>query len=127
MSDYAAVVNVKTGRHKVFAGAARHLKNRAYSKPYWATTSEVDGNCWVSMAGSDLVLVIDYATRKVIDEIAVGFHPQRVRDGLVSRRVQRAWRAGGASSMPDLSPLPVSATLLSAAQAWMADAIAAIS
>jgi len=127
MSDYAAVVNVRTGRHKVFSGAARHLKNRTYSKPYWATTSKVDGNCWVSMAGSDLVLVIDYAKRKVIDEVPVGLHPQRVRDGLVSRRVQRAWAAGAASGMPDLSPVPIGASLLSAAQAWMAAQIAAIS
>lgn len=126
MSDYAAVVNRKTGRYKVFSGAARHLRNRTYSKPYWATTSTVDGNCWVSMAGSDLVLVIDYAKRKVIAEIPVGVHPQRVRDGLVSRRVQRAWAAGGASGLPDLSPVPVGGSLLAAAQTWLAAQIAAI-
>jgi YVTN family beta-propeller protein len=127
MSDYAAVVNAKTGRYRVFRGAAKYLPNREYSKPYWATTSKVDGNCWVSMAGSDLVLVIDYGTRKVIDEIAVGVHPQRVRDGLVSRRVQRSWAAGGASGMPDLSPVPIGSALMNAAQAWMAAQIAAIS
>ena len=62
------------------------------------------------MAGSDLVLVIDYGKRKVIDEIAVGEHPQRVRDGLVSRLgadvlgrrrcVQRAGPVTGARSRP---------------------------
>ena len=109
MSDYAAIVNRKTGRAKLFTGPAKFLKGRTYSKPYWATTSQVDGNCWVSMAGSDLVLVIDYGKRKVIDEIAVGEHPQRVRDGLVSRRVLTAWAAGGASSEPDLSPVPIAA------------------
>ena len=127
MSDYAAVVNRKTGRARVFDGAARFLANREYSKPYWATTSTVDGNCWVSMAGSDLVLVIDYGKRKVIDEIAVGEHPQRVRDGLVSRRVLRAWAAGGASGVPDLSPVRITAAQRAAAKAWMAAQIAAIS
>jgi YVTN family beta-propeller protein len=127
MSDYAAVVNRRTGRYKVFDGAARFLSNREYSKPYWATTSKADGNCWVSMAGSDLVLVIDYAKRKVIDEIAVGVHPQRVRDGLVSRRVLRAWAAGGAAGVPDLSPVPVASGQLAAAEAWMAAQVAAIS
>ena len=107
MSDYAAIVSRKSGRYKVFDGAAKFLENREYSKPYWATTSQVDGNCWVSMAGSDLVLVIDYGKRRVIDEIAVGEHPQRVRDGLVSRLALKSWAAGGASSVPNLSPVPI--------------------
>jgi YVTN family beta-propeller protein len=127
MSDYAAVVSRKSGRAKVFSGDAKFLEGREYSKPYWATTSHVDGNCWVSMAGSDLVMVIDYKTKKVIDEIAVGVHPQRVRDGLVSRRVQRSWAAGGASGVPDLSPVPIGSALQAAAEAWMAAQIAAIS
>jgi YVTN family beta-propeller protein len=127
MSDYAAIVNRKTGNYKLFDGAAKFLANREYAKPYWATTSKVDGNCWVSMAGSDLVLVIDYGKRKVIDEIAVGEHPQRVRDGLVSRRVQRSWAAGGAAGLPDLSPVPIGAALVAAAEAWMDAQIAAIS
>ena len=108
MSDYAAIVNRKTGRSTIFDGKAKFLPNRTYSKPYWATTSKVDGNCWVSMAGSDLVMVIDYRKRRVIGEIAVGEHPQRVRDGVVGRPVLRAWKAGGASGLPDLSPVPIS-------------------
>jgi YVTN family beta-propeller protein len=127
MSDYAAIVKPRTGRYKVFAGKARFVKGRKYSKPYWATTSEADGHCWVSMAGSDLVLVIDYAKRKVIAEVPVGEHPQRVRDGLVSRRVLRAWAGGSASGMPDLSPVPITAAQRAAAKAWMAAQIAAIS
>ena len=127
MSDYAAVVSPRTGRFRVFDGAARFLPGRTYSKPYWATTSRVDGHCWVSMAGSDLVLVIDYATRKVIAEVAVGEHPQRVRDGLVSRRALRSWAGGGASGVPDLSPVPIAPALQAAADAWMAAQIAAIS
>ena len=127
MSDYAAIVSRKTGRAKVFTGKAKYLKGREYAKPYWATTSKVDGNCWVSMAGSDLVMVIDYKKKKVIGEVAVGKHPQRVRDGLVSRRVRRAWARGGASSVPDLSPVPITAAQNAAATAWMAAQIAAIS
>jgi YVTN family beta-propeller protein len=127
MSDYAAIVNRKSGRYKIFTGKAKFLKGREYAKPYWATTSKVDGNCWVSMAGSDLVLVIDYRTRKVIAEVPVGYHPQRVRDGLVSRPVQRAWARGGASSVPDLSPVRITAAQRAAAKAWMAAQIAAIS
>jgi hypothetical protein len=127
MSDYAAVVNRRTGRYKVFDGEAKFVANRQYSKPYWATTSKVDGNCWVSMAGSDLVLVIDYGKRKMVDEIPVGVHPQRVRDGLVSRRVLRSWAAGGASGAPDLSPVRITAAQRAAANAWMAAQVAAIS
>jgi YVTN family beta-propeller protein len=127
MSDYAALVNRKTRRTTVFDGAAKFLPGRTYSKPYWVTTSAVDGHCWVSMAGSDLVLVIDYKKRKVIDEIAVGVHPQRVRDGLVSRRALKSWAAGGASGLPDLSPVPIPAALQAAADGWMAAQIAAIS
>ncbi len=128
MSDYAAVVNPRTGRHRVFDGAARFVEGREYAKPYWATTSAVDGNCWVSMAGSDLVLVISYQKRgRVITEVPVGEHPQRVRDGLVSRAVLRAWARGAASGMPDLSPVPIPAAQRAAATAWMAAQIAAIS
>ena len=127
MSDYAAIVSRQSGRAKVFTGKAKYLKGREYAKPYWATTSKVDGNCWVSMAGSDLVMVIDYKKKKVVAEVAVGKHPQRVRDGLVSRQVLRAWARGGAAGMPDLSPVPVTAAQNAAATAWMAAQIAAIS
>ena len=56
----------------------------------------------------------------------VGRHPQRVRDGVVDRRVLKAWAAGGASSQPDLSALPVNPAQLQAATAWLAAAIDAI-
>ncbi len=120
MSDYAAIVNRKNGKPTLFAGKAKFLKGRTYSKPYWATTSHVDGNCWVSMAGSDLVMVIDYAKRKVIAEVPVGLHPQRVRDGLVARKVLRSWRKGNASSQPDLTPIPITPKQQAAADAWVA-------
>jgi YVTN family beta-propeller protein len=126
MSDYAAIVSRRTGRYRILAGQARFLPGRSYSKPYWATTSRVDGNCWVSMSGSDLVTVISYRTKKVIAEVPVGRHPQRVRDGVVDGRVLKAWAAGGASSQPDLSALPATLAQLQAATDWLAAAIDAI-
>ncbi len=96
MSDYAAIVERDTFRYRLFQGAARHLDNRTYEKPYWATTSPHDGNCWVSMSGSDMVTVIDYATRRVIAEVPVGNHPQRVRAGAVAQSVLTAWGHGSA-------------------------------
>jgi YVTN family beta-propeller protein len=126
MSDYAAIVSRRTGTPKILDGAARFLPGRTYSKPYWATTSRTDHHCWVSMSGSDLVSVIDYRTGKVVAEVPVGRHPQRVRDGLVDGRVLRAWAGGAASLTPDLSPVPASPAQLQDAAAWMAAQIAAI-
>ena len=126
MSDYAAIVTRRTGRYRILSGQARFLPGRSYSKPYWATTSAADGNCWVSMSGSDLVTVISYRTKKVIAEVPVGRHPQRVRDGVVDGRVLKAWEAGSASSQPDLSALPATPAQLQAATDWLAAAIDAI-
>ena len=126
MSDYAAIVERRSFRHKVFKGNGRYLENRTYKKPYWATTSEHDGNCWVSMSGSDLVTVIDYDTKRVLAEVPVGDHPQRVRDGVVASSVLAAWRRGAASSKPDLSPVPISAEQRAAAEAYTRRRLAAI-
>ncbi|NYG58401.1 YVTN family beta-propeller protein [Nocardioides daedukensis] len=82
MSDYAALVSTDGKQRTYFEGG---------SKPYWATTSPFNNTCWVSMSGTDQVFVIDYATRKVIRKIPVGTHPQRVREGHLSVRVQQAW------------------------------------
>jgi YVTN family beta-propeller protein len=86
MSDYAAIVDRKSWSPKIFRGKARFLRGREYSKPYWAT--EGPGNtCWLSMSGSDLVTVIDFRTEKVLAEVPVGRHPQRVREGRIRERV----------------------------------------
>jgi hypothetical protein len=80
MSDYGAIVDRKTFSPTVFKGAARYIEDKRYSKPYWAV--EGPGNtCWMSMSGSDLVTIISFGKEKVIDEVPVGFHPQRVREG----------------------------------------------
>jgi YVTN family beta-propeller protein len=86
MSDYAAIVDRSSWSPTVFRGKARFLRGRAYSKPYWAT--EGPGNtCWMSMSGSDLVTVIDFRTEKVVAEVPVGRHPQRVREGRIRERI----------------------------------------
>jgi YVTN family beta-propeller protein len=45
----------------------------------------------VSVSGEDKVVVIDYATAKPVATVAVGGHPQRVREGVVARDVLRRW------------------------------------
>ena len=80
MSDYAAIVDRKKFSPTIIKGAARYIEGRRYSKPYWAV--EGPGNtCWMSMSGSDLVTVISFAKEKVVAEVPVGDHPQRVRPG----------------------------------------------
>jgi hypothetical protein len=82
MSDYAAIVDRATFTPKVFKGAARYIKGREYSKPYWAVEGPRN-TCWMSMSGSDLVTVISFHKEKVIGEVKVGDHPQRVRPGRI--------------------------------------------
>jgi YVTN family beta-propeller protein len=41
----------------------------------------------MSMSGSDLVTVISFKTEKVIGEVEVGDHPQRVRQGMVRESI----------------------------------------
>lgn len=90
MSDYAAIVDRKSFTPKVFKGKGRFLKKRTYSKPYWAT--EGPGNtCWMSMSGSDLVTVISFGKEKVVAEVKVGDHPQRVREGHVREAIIRSF------------------------------------
>ncbi|MDQ4142165.1 MAG: serine/threonine protein kinase [Actinomycetota bacterium] len=86
MSDYAAIVDRKTFTPTVFKGAARYIEDERYSKPYWAV--EGPGNtCWMSMSGSDLVTIISFAKEKVVAEVPVGYHPQRVRHGRILESV----------------------------------------
>jgi len=80
MSDYAAVVSRKSFRYKLI---------HAGEKPYWSTTSNDGKRCFVSWSGTDNVSVISYKKRKVIANIPVGDHPQRVRMGTV----RKSWLA----------------------------------
>jgi YVTN family beta-propeller protein len=90
MSDYGAIVDRATFTPKLLQGKARYLQGREYAKPYWAVTGP--GNtCWMSMSGSDLVTVISYKTEKVVGEVAVGDHPQRVRPGVIRESIVKAF------------------------------------
>ncbi|MEO6605972.1 MAG: serine/threonine protein kinase [Aeromicrobium sp.] len=83
MSDYAAIVSRKSFAHTIIPIGP---------KPYWATTGPGGNTCWMSTSGNDQVSVIDYTTKKVIKRIAVGDHPQRVREGRVAAKTVTAWK-----------------------------------
>jgi hypothetical protein len=77
MSDYVAIVDRRNpNSFKVI---------EAGKKPYWSTTSFDGHHCFVSWSGTDSVSAISYANRKEVARIQVGFHPQRVRNGVVRR------------------------------------------
>jgi YVTN family beta-propeller protein len=76
MSDYAAIVDRKTFKYKLFPGV---------DKPYWATNSADGKYCFVSASGEDSVVVLDYNTEKEVTRIPVGNHPQRMRMGVIRR------------------------------------------
>jgi DNA-binding beta-propeller fold protein YncE len=75
MSGYAAIVT-----RKPFA-----LKRRVPvgDVPYWSESSESGRYCFVSVAGDDKVAVISFRTGRLVDEIRVGNHPQRMRTGVI--------------------------------------------
>jgi YVTN family beta-propeller protein len=76
MDDYAAVVSRTTLAHRIVAD-----RGAESGKPYWATTSQDGRHCYVSWSGTDQMSVIDYATEQEVAVVAVGNHPQRIREG----------------------------------------------
>lgn len=79
MSDYATVVTnrgLRTG--PLLKGGL---------KPYWVTPSWDGRYCYISWSGSDTVSKISYRTRRVVQTVPVGDHPQRIRNGFV----RKAW------------------------------------
>src|SRR5665811_176691 len=82
MSDYAAIVDRKTFGYKILPVS---------DKPYWSTNGVNGTTCWMSVSGLDKVVVIDYAKAKIIKQIAVSDHPQRVREGMVGANVVKYW------------------------------------
>ncbi len=95
MSDYATVVDVRSGRRT-------KLIRKAGKKPYWVTPSSDGRFCLVSWSGSDKVSKISYRTGKVVRSRRVGDHPQRVRNGFI--RKAYAKRLG--VEKPEIPPLP---------------------
>ena len=86
MDDYAALVDRRTMRYKIFDTATT---GRSYGKPYW-TTEGLDDTCWVSLSESDAVAVLDFRTKKQLAYLRVGDHPQRIRHGVITAAVVRA-------------------------------------
>ncbi len=77
MSDYATVVRARS--------LERGRLLRGGEKPYWVTPSADGRYCYISWAGSDTVSRIGYRSGRIVDTVAVGDHPQRVRTGVVRR------------------------------------------
>ena len=90
MSDYAAIVSRATFAHTVIDVGP---------KPYWSTNSGDGRYCFVSVSGSDEVVVIDYASEKEIARIKVGDHPQRMRMGSIAGEAVAALPASTASGV----------------------------
>lgn len=87
MDDYAALVDSRTTRRWIFD---RATTGHDYLKPYW-TTEGPHGTCWISLSESDAVAVLDVRRRTEVAYLAVGDHPQRVRQGVVREEVVARW------------------------------------
>jgi hypothetical protein len=87
MDDYAALVDSRTTRRWIFD---RVTTGHDYLKPYW-TTEGPHGTCWISLSESDAVAVLDVRRRTEVAYLAVGDHPQRVRQGVVREEVVARW------------------------------------
>lgn len=81
MSDYATVVKARSLRQGPL------LKGGL--KPYWVTPSWDGRYCYISWSGSDRVSKISYRTGQIVQSTAVGYHPQRVRNGFVRKSLVR--------------------------------------
>lgn len=79
MSDYATVVKRSNlGRGPLLKGG---------EKPYWVTSSADGRFCYISWSGSNTVSKISYRTRRIVATTKVGYHPQRVRNGVIRESV----------------------------------------
>lgn len=94
MDDYATVVDRETMEHGPLVSSGE--------RSYWVTTDLTGENCFVSWAKSDKVSVLSYETGEEVAQFPVGFHPQRMRIGVVPE----GW-AGNDVPMPEPgNPLP---------------------
>jgi hypothetical protein len=78
MDDYAAIVNRPTSNTPPYT-----LLQGLGTKPYWVTNSDGGDYCFISWSGDDAVSALSYAGRTQVARIAVGDHPQRIRNGWV--------------------------------------------
>src|SRR3954471_68747 len=81
MSGYAAVVT-----RSPFA--AQRITPVGHV-PYWSQSSKDGRYCFVSVAGDDRVAVISWRTGRLVRDVAVGDHPQRMRMGVIRRSYLR--------------------------------------
>ena len=77
MDGYIAIVDRETFEYEIITLS----EDPKEAKPYWTTSSKDGTKAYVSISGLDKVSVVDYATAKVVAEVPVGNHPQRVRNG----------------------------------------------
>ena len=77
MDGYIAIVDRETFEYQTI----KLSDDPKEAKPYWTTSSKDGTKAYVSISGLDKVSVVDYATGKVVAEVPVGNHPQRVRNG----------------------------------------------
>ncbi len=82
MDGYAAIIDRATTDFRLV---------EVGEKPYWSTSGPVGNECWVSVSGTDEVVVIDYDSAEKVTTIPVGDHPQRVREGVVAHDVLKTW------------------------------------
>ena len=77
MDGYIAIVDRKSFEYKTI----NLSDDPKEAKPYWVTSSKDGTKAYVSISGLDKVSVVEYSTGKVVAEVPVGNHPQRVRNG----------------------------------------------
>jgi len=77
MDGYIAIVDRKSFEYKII----KLSDDPKEAKPYWVTSSKDGTKAYVSISGLDKVSVVEYSTGKVVAEVPVGNHPQRVRNG----------------------------------------------
>jgi hypothetical protein len=87
MDDYAALVDRRTGKRKIFDEETTGLY---YGKPYW-TTEGLGDTCWISLSDADALAVLDTETGRQLAYRRVGNHPQRVRHGYLRERLIGEW------------------------------------
>jgi hypothetical protein len=87
MDDYAALVDVATGRATYYD---EETTGHDYGKPYW-TTEGLGDTCWIPLSESDAVAVINTTTGEELAYRQVGNHPQRVRHGYVPESLIKEW------------------------------------
>lgn len=75
MSDNGALVDRET--------FATTIVDDAIVKPYWSINSADGRYCYISGSGEGSVNVISYESKQKVAEFKVGYHPQRVRNGVV--------------------------------------------